>query len=142
MKSKNVILLFLAGLCLTAGSCRKNNDCNEEPKDYRDKWVGDWDFISIETWRVGMNSGCDTFYHSGKISLVGSDSLNIEYTENYKITMHVDESGKLSKYYPANEYARGQFEGNDKIHLERGYHGLPGGGDTKTEGQKREGGKK
>ena len=141
MKSKNVILLFLAGLCLTAGSCCKNNDCNEEPKDYRDKWVGDWDFISIETWRVGMNSGCDTFYHSGKISLVSSDSLNIEYIENLKITMHVDESGKLFKYYPANESADGQFEGNDKIHLITRYWGLPGGSNTKTDGQKK-GGKK
>ena len=138
MKNKNVILLFLAGLFLTAGSCCKNNDCNEEPKDYRDKWVGDWDFISVYTWQLNLNYGCDTSYYSGKISLVGNDSLNIEYMENRKITMHVDKSGKLSKYYSnARLSARGQFERNDKIHLIIGYHGLPGGWNYQIGGQKK-----
>ena len=116
------ICFFLLVICLTTMACKK---------DYRDKWVGNWDFV-VETsrsiWSIDhWDSKRDTIYHSGEINLISSDSLIIEYMKDVTITMHVDEIGNLSKYSCPEGcysyyYARGQFEKNDKIYLETGYN--------------------
>ena len=54
MKKKNIILVFLLTVLFLAVGCSKNEDCKkdeetkEETKDYRDKWVGTWDFTTID----------------------------------------------------------------------------------------------
>ena len=100
-------------IMLALSSCKK--------EDYRTNYIGDWDFVVEREWSIGWDKGHDTIYYSGKISLVDSDSLNIEYMENAKIIIHIDEQGKLFNYYYMYYHAHGQFVGYDKIYLETGY---------------------
>ena len=130
------ITFFLLVICLTTMACKK---------DYRDKWVGDWDFVVERSWRIWCTDHWDiqrdTIYHSGEINLIGIDSLIIEYMET--VTMHVDEIGNLSKgNYPYN-YAHGHFEKNDKIYLRTGYdRQRPGDWDHIINGIKKKGSRK
>ena len=125
MKNRNIILLFLAGLFLTAGSCCKNNDCNEEPKDYRDKWVGDWDFVTVITSiPPQQNITRDTICYSGKIYKVEADNeLMIKYMETNSIKARVDEGGKLSDLHTSGSFNEGKFMDTNLIYISLWYGG-------------------
>lgn len=107
------------------------SSCKEEEKDYRDGWIGDWDFI-IET-RIYIpkpdtlvHPEYDTVFYSGKIGLAGIDSMiNIKYLSNDSIFLKIDENGTLSKF--PNGYCRGRFEGYNKIYLYLRWGGVVGG---------------
>ena len=111
-------------------------------KDIREKYVGDWEFVEEYSWYVGPEGGEDTTYYLGKITFGSKDNtLNIHYNENLLLTMEVDKSGKLFKSYKdIHEYAKGQFEGNDKVHIEKGYKALGGGHTRKIDGTRKKGG--
>ena len=142
MKNKNVILLFLAGLCLIAGSCCKNNDCNEEPKDYRDKWVGNWDFVTKKLIFY-QDVTVDYIYYSGEIYKVGDDELMIRYMENDTVWVRVNENGKLSNLRAGNSYDnRGEFIDTDSISIFLRWGGAGHGKHHYINGGKKKGGGK
>jgi len=115
---KGLILLVLASIAI---ACVKP----QKPKDYREKWVGDWDFVVERTWNRGWDRGHDTVYYSGTISLGSTDStLNVKYLSVITSTdIPVDKFGKIdNKAYYCNPCINGQFEGNDKVHIRYGYN--------------------
>jgi hypothetical protein len=115
--------------------------------NYRNKWIGDWDFEVKRSWFNSPDSGGDTLYYLGKISLVDDlveclyNLLNIEYLENRSIILKVDENGELFDFPTDLHYKDGHFEGNDKIALYLEWGGLGGGTSYFIDGIKRKGGK-
>ena len=128
----------LAILAFLSTGCKKDND-------YRDKWVGDWDFEVIRHWfLMGENgySETDTIFYLGRISLINTAKLNINYTEDSSIDLEVDETGILSGFQTGNGYSGGAFKGNDTLHLYLRWGGLGGGMVHNIDGIKRKGGHK
>ena len=150
MKKRNTILVFLlAGLLLIVGCC-KDEKCRKDARDYRANYIGDWDFVVDRTWRINMDSGRDTFYYLGKISLGNTDStLNIEYLEYNTLIQKeiytdlvVDKFGDLDNQSTYRPFICGKFEGNDKVHLEENFWNPANMGYTSiTDGTKKKGGK-
>jgi len=144
MKTKHFFFwLAIAAMCITLFST-----CKKDKEDYRDKWVGDWDFVvKYYLWdTVEGDLVCsDTIYYSGKINYENSQKqLYIQYMSTYSILVDVDESGKISKddhpYW--RDYTRGQFEGNDKIYIENGTKTLGSHTEYIVNGIKQKGSKK
>jgi len=123
------------------------SSCN---KDFRDKWVGDWDFVINRHWWSGVGEnyteGDTVYYYLGKISIESTDNkLIIDYIGNISLVMTVDELGRLLtiKDHPLGYTGNGLFDGNNKIYIEReGGYGHGGGGKDIVNGiKKTKGGK-
>jgi len=112
----------------------------------RNQYIGDWDFeVRRFFWMNDTGPYVnDTIYYIGKISREGAaNQLKIEFTDNESFLCDIDESGKISKDYENwHYYTRGEFEGNDKVHIKHGYHGLGSGREFTISGIKKKGGKK
>ncbi|MDL2239874.1 hypothetical protein LJC69_05745 [Bacteroidales bacterium OttesenSCG-928-K22] len=115
--------------------------CKQTEVDYREKWVGDWDFIIDCKWFEGEYSGRDTLFYLGKINCEYNDSiLIIDYWANFtNIKVKVDELGKFSIISDVeNYYGEGYFEGDNKVYfLRSGGLSLGGGCTDIVEGTKR-----
>lgn len=85
--------------------------------DYREKWVGDWDFVAREEKLVGGGVlKSDTTYYLGKITLGNaSDDIHIQYTEQKSMTVKVLTWGLILYFY--SEKPLGRFDGDNKMHL-------------------------
>ena len=145
-------MFFAIGCCKDEKCNCKDEKCNckdekckckeeIETRDYRDKWIGIWDFfVKTHSW-VGEYSKTDSTYYLGKIS---ADSCNenkiiIEYLNDYLIILSVDEYGEFSNI-PARE-GNGKFLRTDSmyLHLRQGMIGM--GSIHNIEGKKKKGGK-
>jgi len=139
MKKINIIFWFsIIIICVTLFSaCKKDN------KDFRAQWSGDWDFVVEHYYRVGGSSTLDTSYYLGKISLGNNDDeLNVEYRESTLLTLNVDKSGNIFKYFQdPHYYAKGKFEEKVKVHIECGYEGLGSTSRCAINGIRKKGGK-
>ena len=107
-----IILLFISG-------------CD---KDIRDKYVGDWEFITkvdsaqfdydLNDW---IPLGFDSVFYEGRIILGKfDDELIIQYTERDEVTARINHNGNLwtSVYSIAGTNSRhGYFEENNKMYL-------------------------
>jgi len=140
MKAKH-FFCYLAVIAVLFTACKKD-------KDYRDKWIGDWDFV-VEYYFWSTMEGyllcSDTIFYLGKINHEnGQEQLYIQYTPTHSILVDVDESGKISKddhpYW--RDYTRGQFEGNDKVYIENGTKTLGSHTEYIINGVKKKGNKK
>jgi hypothetical protein len=121
MKTKHFFYsLVLLTVCLSA--CEKD----KKDIDYRSQWVGEYDFVVVKDWWfLDGPYGIDTISYIGAISIESTDKLWIKYTESDSVLMDVDTAGKLSKYHEDwHRFSYGQFEGDDKVHLEHGYRYL------------------
>jgi len=100
MKKQHFFLIALAILFIIAMvSCQK---------DYREKWVGDWDFVRIKYERYDDMERHDTIYYSGKITLGDApDKLIIN-----SATFWVEKDGFLSDFD-----WHGRFTGNNKVYI-------------------------
>ncbi|MCL2290416.1 MAG: Ig-like domain-containing protein [Bacteroidetes bacterium] len=93
-------------------------------------YFGDWDFVVKRFWRDHYEIdgwASDTVYYSGKIE-IGSSYLSflIEYMENTTLLeVWISESGGLLSFsLPRYEGIKGNFEGSNKVYIERGFeHG-------------------
>jgi len=115
-----VILLFFSG-------------CD---KDIRDKYIGDWDFITeFKTEKCIYFDGYlheleiireDTIYFSGKIILGNSENeLLFHYTQNDDISTFINKNGGIyvpDYPCPGSACTRGNFEGNNKVYLYFGWN--------------------
>jgi len=109
MKKQHFFLIALAILLITVMvNCQK---------DYREKWVGDWDLIVIEYKRDHYDERHDTICYLGKISLGDApDRLNINYKNGFLI---VGEDGGAVLFYGQWWIPRayGNFIGNNKLYM-------------------------
>lgn len=123
-------------------------------KDYRDKWVGDWYFMSIhsvwnfeqifviegtDTTVTDVPPEIDTTFYNGHIFLgEEGNTVFLNHRENVNRKILVDTSGRiyhndnLWKYY----YNEGNFFGNDSIFYKFGEGGRGGGSNLYVYGKK------
>ena len=120
MKAKH-FFCYLAVIAVLFTACKKD-------KDYRDKWVGDWDFTTIDYHKYGIVHDpfieeTDTTYFIGTIEKHGTNRLKITFNPDaiepfpIKGLMYpkVDDSGTIS--YPEYissllSYYYGTFSGS------------------------------
>jgi len=82
--------------------------------DYREKWIGYWDFVQKNFSFDFGSVSWDTTYYLGKISLgKTSYTLTIEYSENSSIVMSVSKDGSL--FYDVRH--TGGFAENNRVYL-------------------------
>ena len=109
-------------------------------KGIRGQYTGKWDFRVVHRSGPYDRSEYDTVYYLGKITLGAAyNKLKIEYMENTKITLELDEYGNLTKdFEDPHEFAFGEFEGGGKVQIHLGWSALGGGNTYSIEGTKRE----
>jgi len=122
-----VLLLFFTG-------CKK---------DFRDKYVGEWEFVINRHWWIGGDTGDTIIYCSGKITLGKIENELIIYCFNdyngnpILIKASVDEFGEI--IIDNDYFGRGQFIGNSQVHFTVRYirGGQGGGADDIIDGIKK-----
>ncbi|MGI6320498.1 MAG: Ig-like domain-containing protein [Bacteroidales bacterium] len=123
-----------ATITATVHGSKKTAICLVTVIDYREKWIGDWDFVKIDYDFYWGAESWDTTYYSDKISL--GNAYNQIYIGSSIIS--VDKNGHI---YYGNTY--GGFTGSNRIYLKTSGGAM--NGSTKwtvdVEGIKREEGK-
>jgi len=114
------------------------NSCEKGPFNYRNKYLGEWDFI-VKTTEINTDSigyyHEDSFTYSGEIKYGESNNeIIIEYLDNRSITLSIDEDGVLSEF--PTKYCGGKFDGEEKINLYLKWGGLGGGVTHVIEGKR------
>ena len=144
---KKYFIIVLTAMFIGLVSCEKPEK-NPEP-DYREKWVGDWEFVAHYSSYGMVTLPAATYYYSGKISL-DNDSMQLNmpyisypYKENISMVLSVDENGKLSGFHAVggNHYSYGAFRGNDTLSIYLRSGGMGGGISRYIDGVKKKGGK-
>jgi hypothetical protein len=124
MKTKHFFFwLAVAAICVTLFStCEKDKKHVEKP-DYRDQWVGDWDFV-VERGFCSRDSGMtriDTIYHSGTIMFGNEEwQIIIKYTENNEIVAYVNDYGQIcnpDQVYGIYSFSGDFIENNNNVYL-------------------------
>jgi len=112
--------------------------CNKKPFDYRNKYIGEWNF-KVE--RTEVNTDSIGYYYHDTISYFGKikygeqeDELLFEYTADNSITLKIDKEDELSKF--PTHYCGGTFYGSEKVHLYLRWGGLGGGVTHVIDGEK------
>ncbi len=147
--TKRILLLLLSTYILIG--C-----VNDDPADYRNKYMGDYRFIVIsEQWTMGQPNIYDTAIYHGKIrKFISSDSeddlyvyddsdenpnekITIEFLHNKKITSVLEENGDLENRYGAHYHHEGKFTDHYSIDFSiSGLGGLGGGINYEVNGSK------
>ena len=121
MKNKFIILFC----CLIMFGCKKN------PFDYRNKYLGNYNFVVHETaWVLAIGTTLDTtFSYNGKVSY-GSDehTVLINFSKNVSIEPVIYEDGYLEVY--------GEFESTKRVSFGFRSGGLGGGSTWNVTGEK------
>ena len=112
--------------------------CEKELFDYRNKFIGDWEF-KVERSEINTNSigysYHDSLSYSGRIKYGDADDdLFIQYSDENSITLKIDKENQLSDF--PTHYCSGEFEGNNKLHLYLRWGGLGGGITHIVDGEK------
>lgn len=108
-----IIILFTLLLC---------NSCKKETIDYREKYIGEWTFITDVydmTYPVDPPFESDTTYnYRGKIWNDSSNKIFIEYGKHNIISANVTLEGEIkSDSLYNNSYDLGSFINNDSLFL-------------------------
>ena len=119
MKHRPITLLLILLLFIVFYGCEKH------PFDYRNKFIGDYDFsVHKNVWDVtGVN--IDTYYnYSGKISYgSGDDEVRIKFLDDTETQCQLFEDGSLKFHY-----TRGEFVSTKEVQFSSDYRS--GGGGT------------
>ncbi|MBQ8222960.1 MAG: hypothetical protein IJZ87_06415 [Bacteroidales bacterium] len=96
--------------------------------DIRNEYTGNWQFI-VEMTKLNIDSigqfWKDTIFYEGKITDGNSDNeLVIQYTEEYSISLNIDDYGILSEF--PTVYCNGKFKKYDEIYLYLRWGGVGG----------------
>ena len=127
MKHKPITLLLILLLFIVFYGCEKH------PFDYRNKFIGDYDFsVHLRVW-IPPDSVTETDYkYSGEISYGNGDHLvKINFLDDKDIDCRLFEDGSL-KY----NTIRGEFESTKKLHFISEYGGLGGKATYTVSGEK------
>jgi len=117
MKHKPITLLLILLLFIVFYGCEKH------PFDYRNKFIGDYDFlVNLRTW-IPPDSVTETDYnYSGKISYgSGDDFVKINFLDDKEVDCRLFEDGSLKV-----NSIRGEFESTKKLRFITEYGGLGG----------------
>ena len=77
--------LFYASLILLLGSCKK------EEQDFRTKYTGDFDFVTIEEfWMLGQPTQYDTLTFEGSISEFQPGDENTDLFSGYDSLLNIE----------------------------------------------------
>ena len=117
MKKITTTLTLIVAILLLFSGCKK---------DFSDKYVGDWKFISKMHASYEQYEIDTTYYYLGKITHGDSDyNLCIQYMDNCGIFVNVDKYGQLtgnvSNSSSGYNYIQGQFEGKERLNIEFSY---------------------
>jgi|GEM_PF-722982 len=101
--------------------------CGEkEPADYRDKFLGQWDFeVAIYSFTAGdpPETNSETREYAGSISYGEAlDEIIIQYLPNSSVTLVVTKDGQLDNF--PTFYCHGGFSGTDSLQLYLRWGGL------------------
>ena len=123
MKNKLIFIFFIAIL----------NGCEKHPFDYRNKFIGDYDFsVHKNVWDV-TGENIDTYYnYSGKISYGSGDHLvKINFLDDAEIECWLFEDGSLR--YIIKE---GEFESTKNVYFIIDYRSIGSGTIYNVSGKK------
>ena len=115
MKNKLIFIFFIAIL----------NGCEKHPFDYRNKFIGNYDFsVHKNVWDI-TGVDIDTYYYySGKISYgSGDDFVKIKFLDDTETQCQLFEDGSL-KF----NSTRGEFVSTKEVQFSSDYRS--GGGGT------------
>ena len=100
------------------------SSCKKEPVDYREKYCGEWNFVTEYYYsNIIPNDDENTidsiFNYQGSVWYDSLGKINIEYRENYIITVKVSLSGEITdNIIYDNETAKGEFINQDSLFLD------------------------
>jgi len=118
---ESLIFLFLLNSMLILFSCG-----DKEPIDYRDKYLGQWDFeVEVYSFTAGNppETTSETRYHTGMINYgTVENEILLEYLHNTSITLMIMKNGQLANF--PTHYCHGSFQGSDSLHLYLRWGGL------------------
>jgi hypothetical protein len=113
--------------------------CKKEDTNYRDAYLGTWEFIVN---RTEFNTDSIGYYYHDSINYVGEivygeldNEILIKYTTENSITLNIGEDGELSDF--PTHYCSGDFLSSDSLHLYLRWGGLGGGTTHQIEGFKK-----
>jgi hypothetical protein len=113
--------------------------CEKELFDYRNKFLGEWEF-KVE--RTEFNTDSVGYYHHDSLTYLGKikygngdDDLLIQYSSDNSIILKIDKDDKLSDF--PTHYCSGEFDGKNKLHLYLRWGGLGGGITHIVDGEKK-----
>ena len=111
MKKITKILTTIAAILLLFSGCKKD--------DIRDKYIGDWDFVTEKTRYNNIPLESDTIYYLGKISLGNlNEELVIKFTQDDEIIASISDKvlyTDITDY--GKKYPCGHFERKDKVFI-------------------------
>lgn len=98
------------------------NSCKKDPADYRDKYCGGWNFETefYDNMYPSDDTTYDTiFNHRGLVWYDSPEKINIEFRENYIITVNVSLQGEITDSNIAdNESAEGKFINHESLFID------------------------
>jgi hypothetical protein len=113
--------------------------CKKEDTDYRDTYIGTWDFIVD---RTELNTDSIGYYYHDSVNYEGEivygeldNEILIKYTTENSITLTIEENGELSDF--PTHYCGGEFLSRDSLHLYLRWGGIGGGTTHQIEGLKK-----
>jgi len=132
MKIHRKIYWLLLGLLIFT-------NCKKEPFNYRNKFLGEWEF---KVDRTEFNTDSVGYYYHDSLTFFGKikygtndDEILIEYSNDNSIMLKIDKENILSNF--PSHYCNGEFDGKEKIHLYLRWGGLGGGVTHTIDGEKK-----
>ncbi|MHC1707452.1 MAG: hypothetical protein AB9842_08015 [Bacteroidales bacterium] len=122
MQHKNLLFSLFVVFSVILFSCEKH------PFDYRNKYLGRWDFKT--NWsKVNVDSiGQSVYgnaYYFGEIDYGDSDNeLIIRFMLDKEVTIEIDKTGRITNF--GTTYGSGYFRGKDELSLYLRFGGLGG----------------
>ncbi len=97
-----------------------NNSCKKEPIDYRNKYCGEWNFVTDYYYNTITDDVFDTTYnYKGFVWHDSVGKINIEFRENYIISVEVSLKGEITdSIFYDNETAKGEFINHDSLFID------------------------
>ena len=111
--------------------------CNKKPFDYRNKYIGEWNFsIEYSSFNMGNSPSIyDLVEYLGEITYGEEDNnVIIKYSKNNSVTLTIDKNGIF--YDLPTRYCNGTIV-SDNIDLYLRWGGLGGGTSHKITGYKK-----
>ena|SRR3990172_13368808 len=119
---KNTLVIIFCGLLIYG--CKKNSD-------YRNKFVGDYNFVIHNSWYYGwppnVTSGDTTYSYDGKIEISSDKNSVLISSSSFSMQATIYEDGTLEGYL--NNNGRGEFSSTKEMKYSWGNYS-PGGSST------------
>jgi hypothetical protein len=97
-----------------------NNSCKKDTVDYRDKYCGEWNFVTNYYYYTISDDVFDTTYnYQGHVWYDSTGQINIEFRENYILNAKVGLRGEITdKIFYDNTKGNGEFINHDSLFVD------------------------